>query len=447
MVANIAFVANCELHNVLCPYDDPALLERHGEQLLDLVVCLSSKEQWNTCLDLSMNVAASTGKRDILFGLFAARDGDSMDDRTLWRLLSIAAEEGKAELVSALIDAGAGPLVRAVDEVTWPITALHVAAKAGHRTFVTKLIEAGAPLELHHILGGTALTEAVEGGHKGVALERLTAGADVNNINDSRLPSSRGVACMYGDLTPLGIAVARNDKDMVKVLLEAGADPAAGSTYQLPLHMAASRGFFDIANSLLLAGASVDSVDTEGRTALHDACSNSRHGIVELLLRHNFSVASLCNNGISPMDAVGVQALALRQQGPPPEREINGLTLSYPSTLNSAETSTVDQICDMLQSASAWGRRGWLVVMRSRPLAEVVEQPTRSDADGGSLSVRDVHLVHEPSSNTAGVIREEGAVAQTSIDHGKASCDWSAAVVWLLQGPDEILFRNIGRFL
>lgn len=96
--------------------------------------------------------------------------------------------------------------------------------------------------------------------------------------------------------------------------------------------------------------------------------------------------------------------------------------------------------------SSAWGRRGWLELMRSQPLPEVVDQPDRSDADALTLSVRDISLVHGPSSDTAG-LREEGGTARTLHDDGHATTDWRVAVVWLLQGPDKSLFRNTILFL
>lgn len=100
----------------------------------------------------------------------------------------------------------------------------------------------------------------------------------------------------------------------------------------------------------------------------------------------------------------------------------------------------------MLQSSAAWCRRGWLVVLRSRHLAEIVGQPDHSHAAACPMSVRDAHLVHESSSATAG-LGEEGGMALVLRDGGHARTDWSDAVVWLVRGTDESLLRNIVRFL
>lgn len=219
-----------------------------------------------------------------------------------------------------------------------------------------------------------------------------------------------------------------------------------------------------ILNHLLLAGAtrSVSLVDTDGRSALHSACAYNQHNAVDILLRHNASVTLVCNNGLSPVDVVGVQVLAYRQRGRRPgqpgllravqhyehvpEQARYDLNRRRPFTLNSAETSTVDAICDMLQPFIAWSRRGWLVMMRSLPLAEVVEQPDHSHADALTFSIRAMRLVHEPSRNTAG-FREEEGIVRTFHDGGRARTNWGAAVVWLLRCPAESLFRHVVRFL
>ncbi|CAN0464154.1 unnamed protein product, partial [Scytosiphon promiscuus] len=198
--------------------------------------------------------------------------------------LHTAAEGGSVGLLSALFAAGAGTLVRVVDEGSRSYTALHRAAQKGHRSCVAKILEAGAPGDSRHRCGGTALTEAVEGGHSGVVLELLAAGADVNKNVVVIRPRFRA---RNADFSPLGIAVDKNDEEMVKVLLEAGAEPGKGPADFLPLHVAASLGTCDIINSLLLAGAKVESVDNDGRSALHLACAYNQCDAVDLLLRNN----------------------------------------------------------------------------------------------------------------------------------------------------------------
>lgn len=97
---------------------------------------------------------------------------------------------------------------------------------------MAKLIEVGASVDSRHRLGSTALLEAVQGGHKGVALERLAAGADVNRILDiSCCDRMCWASSPYRYFTPLVISVEGNDEGMVKILQKAGSDPTKGPAY------------------------------------------------------------------------------------------------------------------------------------------------------------------------------------------------------------------------
>lgn len=234
IASSIVEVADPELHHALHPYNDLALLDSHGEHLLDFVVRLASEGQWKDWLEDVMKKAASTGATGVLVRLLASWE-HSVDNGTLPRgVLMEAARGGSVDILSTLLAAGAGPLVRAVDETS---DALYMASRRGHRHFVAKLIEAGAPVDLRDWMGCTALTEAVLFGRKGVTLELLAAGADVNKILEGNSNPVEHI-----NLTPLGIAIQRSNEEMVKVLLEAGADPSKGPKGFLPPHMAASEG-------------------------------------------------------------------------------------------------------------------------------------------------------------------------------------------------------------
>ncbi|CAN0463223.1 unnamed protein product, partial [Scytosiphon promiscuus] len=210
------------------------------------------------------------------------------------------------DILSTLIAAGAGPVVREVDEEGRSLTALHEAAEGGHRSFVAKLLEAGAPIESKLVSGSTALTEAVRHRCKGVVLELLAAGADVNAIEASFSPGAPRTSAPFicSDFDPLHIAVENRDENMVDILLQAGAKPSREAMNVLPLHTAARQGSCQIMNSLILAGARVDAVDAVGRSALHLARAYSHPDAVDLLLHHNASVTLMNNGGLSPMDVV-----------------------------------------------------------------------------------------------------------------------------------------------
>lgn len=57
-----------------------------------------------------------------------------------------------------------------------------------------------------------------------------------------------------------------------------------------PLHIAASRGYTDIVETLLDRGAKIDSLDSSDRTALIVAVSRSNYKVVQLLLNRGAKV-------------------------------------------------------------------------------------------------------------------------------------------------------------
>jgi ankyrin repeat protein len=77
--------------------------------------------------------------------------------------------------------------------------------------------------------------------------------------------------------TPLKIAVVRQNTQLVKDLLAAGADPnATGEDNQTPLHHAAGRDSIEIVRLLLEHGASTSVVDIYGRTPIDWATEKAR---------------------------------------------------------------------------------------------------------------------------------------------------------------------------
>lgn len=77
--------------------------------------------------------------------------------------------------------------------------------------------------------------------------------------------------------TPLKVAVVQQNAQVVKDLLEAGADPnATGEDNQTPLHHAVRRDSLQIIQLLLAHGASTAIVDIYGRTPADNAIGRAR---------------------------------------------------------------------------------------------------------------------------------------------------------------------------
>jgi ankyrin repeat protein len=162
-------------------------------------------------------------------------------------------------------------------------TALHLAAAAGHAEAVRLLLSAhGQPND--RVTGGdcagrtlapgdTPLHGAARSGHLEVLRDLIAARADV------RLPNARW-------LTPLFLAVARNDAAAVEMLVAAGADVHMPSrTGRTPLAQAAANGNADVAARLIAQHADVDAADASGITPLMLAAKAASAPVVRLLVR------------------------------------------------------------------------------------------------------------------------------------------------------------------
>eukprot|EP00903_Cladosiphon_okamuranus_P012499 g11704.t1 len=272
------------LHGILAPFNDAALLEVHGEQILELFAKKAPEGVWTERLQMSLIAAARADDTGVFFRLFALCGSDSISGRLL-------------------------------------------ASMEGHRDCGVALIKAGAPVAYENRAAGTALSQAVEGGHEGVVSELLAAGAGLGKNGTRAL--SPAIAAQRMSCGPL--------------------------------------------EQLLLAGADANAVDSTGRSALHVACCNSNEAAVELLLLHGASLASRSDDGRLPRDVVAMRALS-RRQGPFAER-IPSIIRCRSSTLTVAETAAANRIHDLLERAGAWHRRGWLVMMRARRRLTTTQLP------------------------------------------------------------------------
>lgn len=143
-------------------------------------------------------------------------------------------------------------------------------------------ILAGAALallaaHLSNSASANELTDAVKSGDTEAVARALDAGADIDAID--------------GLGSPLHWAVLNGHPDVVKLLIERGADTEV-STDMLgtPLFAAMPKNQFDIAEQLLDAGADPNARNRDRMTPLHLAARDGRAEIAELLIRSGADV-------------------------------------------------------------------------------------------------------------------------------------------------------------
>ncbi|XP_074658943.1 uncharacterized protein LOC141911790 isoform X2 [Tubulanus polymorphus] len=220
----------------------------------------------------------------------------------LSRAILLAAENGYAECVSLLLQAG----TPADTHTAGGYAPLHLAARAGHADVIKILVDANCNKERRvYRTFATALHWATARGHVDCMQVLLDAGCYIDSrtvhqqtplmvaaINDEvdamRLLIGRGAGLEAVDsnkATALQLAVKECNLDSMESLIESGADiNHQDRYYKTPLHEAARAGHAYIVRGLLHAGACVLSMDAYGMTPLHYAAHFDNPTVVRVLI-------------------------------------------------------------------------------------------------------------------------------------------------------------------
>ena len=203
----------------------------------------------------------------LLIGLDAERNPHAEEDKTV---LHVAAEYSGVEFVELIL--AVNPDVNAKEKETQS-TALHAAARAGSTGVCKLLLDKGADVDLPSATGQTALHFAVINGYVETAKLLLDYGSD---------PMMKAV---FGSPV-LHYAANEGNKEFVQPLIDAQADPEAPNIHDhRALHFAARMGHKDFVEQLFIAVTHLDlnSVDIDGKTALHLAATAGHLSTVRLL--------------------------------------------------------------------------------------------------------------------------------------------------------------------
>jgi len=181
--------------------------------------------------------------------------------------LLAAAHRGHSSVVSRLLQENLSTLTLNTKAENYG-SALETAANQGYTQVVDELLQAGAD-------HGEAMLRATKGGHEEVMRIFIDRGTDLN----IRYPGGRWYDISH-EHTVLGVAVERCSDDMVKLLIQTGADAELAS--REGLLAAAKNGHVKKFEMLVQAGAKVDPSSSE---LLLDAVKGGSVGIVEMLVQ------------------------------------------------------------------------------------------------------------------------------------------------------------------
>jgi ankyrin repeat protein len=172
--------------------------------------------------------------------------------------------------------------------------------KKGGVNVIKKLIRSNSTfLNVTDKDGNTILHVAAANGHRNVVKLLLESGADVNQKISLELPlPPYTVVSSRANWTPLHTAVYNNHRDIVTLLLAKGAEiDAKTSLDESALLLAACQANDDIVKILLANGAAVDARERGGCSPLIEASDRGHLGIVKSLLDSGAAVDARDNDG------------------------------------------------------------------------------------------------------------------------------------------------------
>ncbi len=272
--------------------------------------------------------AAAGGHADVARRLLEAGGGVRARTAGRFTALLFAARAGDLETVRLLLEAGADPEARAIDGSTPLLVAARstdalagidwriIPYASGHEETALYLIERGAGVTAADRLGRTALHAAVETARPRLAAALLAAGADIDARFTDRVPALRGdyiSRAPFKGATPFWLAARDANLEMMRLLLDAGADPLLPNAFgTTPLMVAAGLGENDARRpadhrvvetvSLLIElGADVTATTPAGSTALHGAAAMWEDGVIQVLVDHGADVNAEDNRGRTPL--------------------------------------------------------------------------------------------------------------------------------------------------
>ena len=232
---------------------------------------------------------------------------------------------------------------------------LQLAASSGDQELVARLLGAGASVNGNRkaTVKVPPLFTATIHGHTDIVRMLLERGADVDcadwfftplhvAINDGRAEIVRmlvekgaNVTRKVRNVPPLHVAASKGRTEIIRMLLENGADVDGVADGIAPLHLAAFQGHTEAVRALIDHGASMDCKDGEGMTPLHRAVSGGRGPCVSALLA--------CGADPDVADAKGRTALDIAPKGSSCRRLLRAHASRRPEASESRPTAPLGE--------------------------------------------------------------------------------------------------------
>jgi ankyrin repeat protein len=245
----------------------------------------------------------------------------------------LAAREGSLESLKVLAEAGADVNVADPDG----ITALLLALMNAHYDEAAVLIEHGANVNHVDRSGRGALYMAAEAHRMEWLFSRpsprpkglldapdvmkmlLQRGANVDAQLRGRAMllhhEATGNANLVGGSTPLLKAATTSDVELVKLLLDAGANPhltnqqktntlmaAAGLNWKGIASIGTEEESIEVIRMLMAKGVDVNAVNEQGETAMHGAAQRGADKVIQFLVEHGAAIDPVNKRGRTPYD-------------------------------------------------------------------------------------------------------------------------------------------------
>ncbi|CAH1122114.1 unnamed protein product [Ceutorhynchus assimilis] len=288
---------------------------------------MATTKDGNTCAHIAAAQGSVTVIEELMKfdrqGVISARN--KVTDATP---LQMAAEGGHAEVVKALVRAGAS----VTDENKGGFTAVHLAAQYGHMQVLEVLRSSNNLRVTSKKLGVTPLHVAAYFGQADTVRELLT---HLSGTVKSEAPNGASLVPALGNesgMTPLHLASFSGKENVVRLLLNSAGVQVDAATHENgynPMHLACYGGHVTVVGLLLSRSAELlESKDRHGKTGLHIAATHGHYQMVEVLLGQGAEINAQDKNGWTPLHCASragyVEVVKLlTESGASPKSETN----------------------------------------------------------------------------------------------------------------------------